>query len=321
MSGDVGGISRRALSAAIGAALFAPGVARGQVGNEEDTAQVALIEDVSRRMTGPVRVNGRGPFSFVIDTGANVTVISQELAEALGLEPTGEGSVHGIVGVERTPTTLVSRLTIGAVRASNLQTPILRRRELGGDGLLGVDVMRNRVVRLDFAKWAFQIGSTDPGFRSIGEGGRLTRGFGEMLVGDAVVAPARQRFGQLMTVNASMKGVRVSAFIDSGAQSTVGNAALLRATRGVLGEGEQSTRVTLVSATGQTIGGDLLTLPELRIGRVRLGRLPVAFADLHAFDIWGLQDTPAILIGMDVLRRFRSVELNFRRSHVVFEGA
>ena len=41
---------------------------------------VAVGEDLSRRMTVPVTVNGQGPFHFVIDTGADRTVISKELA-------------------------------------------------------------------------------------------------------------------------------------------------------------------------------------------------------------------------------------------------
>jgi len=313
------GVSRRELSAMLGAALFAPGFARAQAVGDEEPARIPLAADLSRRMTAPVRINGRGPFTFVIDTGANVTVLSQELADVLGLQATGEGEVHGVVGVERAPVTVVGELTVGAAKALELQTPILRKQELGGDGLLGVDVMRNRVVSLDFARWEFAIGPVlNHAFRSIGEGGRLTGGSGEVIAGNSVRVPARQRFGQLMTVDALVDGVPVAAFIDSGAQSTVGNSALLSAVSEGNPNGEQRAQVTLVSATGQTIGGELLSMRELRVGSMRIRRLPVAFADLHAFDIWGLRQQPAILIGMDVLHRFRAVELNFRRSQVTF---
>ena len=37
----------------------------------------------------PVFVDGRGPYSFVMDTGATTTVVSNELADALAL-PRGE---------------------------------------------------------------------------------------------------------------------------------------------------------------------------------------------------------------------------------------
>ncbi len=41
--------------------------------------------DPDTRMTVPVRIADNGPYRFVIDTGAQRTVISRELAGALGL--------------------------------------------------------------------------------------------------------------------------------------------------------------------------------------------------------------------------------------------
>ena len=45
------------------------------------------------------------------------------------------------------------------------------------------------------------------------------------------------------------------------------------------------------------------------------------FAQLHIFDLWNLSDRPAILIGVDVLRHFQSVTLDFYRKVVVFQPA
>lgn len=315
-----GGVSRRQLSALLGAALFAPGLARAQVEDEE--ASVRLAEDVARRMAGPVMVDGRGPFSFVVDTGANATAVSADLAAALGLKITGSGVVNGIAGAERVPTALIRELRVGSVSATRLRVPVLPRQELGGDGLLGVDVMKNRVVRLDMEKWEFGIGrpsDSRPEARAATESGRLRRqDDGRPADPRAILVPARQRFGQLMIVDADLYGVQVSAFLDSGAQITVGNTALQRVARTNAQSAAQTTRVQLMSATGQTIGGDLLDVPGLRLGGLKIGGLSAVFADLHAFKIWDLEDVPALLIGMDVLRHFRSVELNFRRKHVIF---
>src|ERR1700722_9035945 len=48
-------------------------------------ASLKAVLDIYRRMTAPVRVNGRGPFPFIVDTGANQSVISDTLAAQLGL--------------------------------------------------------------------------------------------------------------------------------------------------------------------------------------------------------------------------------------------
>src|SRR5690349_20565118 len=68
----------------------------------DEGALLATAPDLAGRITVPVRVNGEGPFDFVVDTGANRTVIAGELAAELGLPDDGPASIHGIVGVEPT---------------------------------------------------------------------------------------------------------------------------------------------------------------------------------------------------------------------------
>lgn len=135
-----------------------------------------------------------------------------------------------------------------------------------------------------------------------------------------VVVPARQRFGQLIIIDADVGGQAVTAFLsDSGSQNTVGNLALRDA---ILGAGPERTvqtlQVRLMSATGQTAAGELAPLPPLRVGGLRMGGLSAVFADLHVFDIWDLKAQPAILIGIDVMRHFQSIELDFGRKLVTF---
>ena len=78
--------------------------------------------------------------------------------------------------------------------------------------------------------------------------------------------------------------------------------------------------VELLSATGQTASGDLCPLPSLRLGGLRIEGLNAVFSDLHTFDIWRLLDRPAILLGVDVMRHFAAVELDFGRRRVVFRA-
>ena len=59
---------------------------------------------------------------------------------------------------------------------------------------------------------------------------------------------------------------------------------------------------------------------DLRLGTQRLGPTPLLFADLHAFDVLDLVERPALLIGADLLYRFREVTLDFGRSRMAFRG-
>ena len=60
-------------------------------------------------------------------------------------------------------------------------------------------------------------------------------------------------------------------------------------------------------------------LREVRIGRVTLSNCPIAIADLQVFDIWELNDRPALLIGMNWLRHFKRVEVDYGRKDFRFE--
>lgn len=288
-------------------------------------ALLAAEADVARRMTVPVRLNGRGPFEFVVDTGANHSVLAAELAEPLGLPAGAAAAVHGIAGVEQAATVVINRLAVGAVTSRRVRMPLLAEARLGAQGLLGVDVLRNRRVTLDFKANQLRIQPSDAGNLP-----RVTVGSAARMRGDAketqalpdasvVVVPARQRFGQLIIIDADVGGHPVTAFLDSGSQNTVGNLALRDA---ILGAGPeravQTLQVRLISATGQTAAGELAALPPLRVGGLRMGGLSAVFADLHVFDIWDLKAQPAILIGVDVMRHFQSIELDFGRKLVTF---
>lgn len=284
-------------------------------------AQLQAGFDPVLRMTVPVMIENTGPFVFVVDTGANHTAIATEVAQGLNLASGGTAMVHGIAGAQPAPTAFVKTMTIGGVAANRrVRMPLLPRSALGADGLMGVDVLERRRVSLDFEHNHFNIAPSDDTFvRSLSAGGagRLRQ---TTVDPGVVTVPARYRFGQLTIVDAEVGlGLPVTAFLDSGAQSTVGNLALREAAyRQDEGLALRTTRVQLVGATGQTVSGDLARLPGLRLGGLRIGNLSCVFADLHTFKIWDLIDTPAILIGMDVMRHFQSIELDFVRRQVVF---
>ena len=131
-------------------------------------------------------------------------------------------------------------------------------------------------------------------------------------------ARATWRDGQQTLVDADLAGVKVVAFLDSGAQNTIGNMAL-RALAATRSPTTRWTQTPIISATGQTIDAEWANLPKLRVAGLDLPYWPVAFADLHTFRMWNLIRQPAILLGVDVLSRFQSVCLDFYRNEVRFK--
>lgn len=277
-------------------------------------AQLETAFDQAKRMVVPVFLNGKGPFGFVVDTGANRTVVSTEAAAACGLPPAGQADVHGIAGAEPADLARVDRLVVGAVGSRNLILPTLSRGRLGADGLLGVDILRGRQMSLDFVDNRFEIAPSGIGM-AVGRGtnSRIRAS------SDPIEVQAAYREGQLVILDAQVADVRVSAFIDSGAQVTVGNIALRDAVVHTHPEfGVRLAPVPLISATGQTAMGEFAPLPTLRLGGMQINDVIGIFAKLHIFDLWKLSDRPAILIGVDILRHFQDVTLDFGRRVVVF---
>ena len=132
-----------------------------------------------------------------------------------------------------------------------------------------------------------------------------------------VVLRAHRRQGQLTLVEADLAGSPVVAFLDSGAESTIGNLAL-RAMATARQPQAVWSEAPVLSVTGQTVNAAMTGVDALRIGGLRLPTWPVAFADLHAFSLWNLTAEPALMIGVDVLSRFSLVSLDFLRDEVRF---
>lgn len=68
---------------------------------------------------------------------------------------------------------------------------------------------------------------------------------------------------------------------------------------------------------GKTIV-DYSVVPGIRIGNVEFGAMPIAFADVAPFERFGLMKRPALLLGMDALRSFRRVDIDFPKRQVRF---
>jgi hypothetical protein len=293
--------------------LAAPGLARAQVGILENRASrisapidsyapptsLKSILDIYRRMTGPVTLNGAGPFPFVADTGANQSVISAELAAQLGLPAGDAQELNGVAGVHTTQT-VTARLALGPRGERPATLSVLPAAAIGGVGMLGLDQLDGARLTLDFQNQTLILDQ------------RALPGFGS-----EVSMRAHRRDGQLTLVDADLAGIPVTAFLDSGAQDTIGNMALrqLAITRYPTTPWRP---IPIVSVTGQTVDAEFADLPALRVGGLTLPDWPVAFADMHIFHLWNLVDRPAVVLGVDLMSRFEAVCLDFRKDQVQF---
>jgi predicted aspartyl protease len=256
--------------------------------------------DMAGRVVAPVYINGQGPFRFVVDTGANRSVLSGRLARRLGLSEVASGQVHSINGVATAPFVDVDALSYGALEIFDTQLPVLEGGVFAGElGLLGVDGMAGRRLRMNIRDNCIEISNASTARRLRG----WTTIRGEL------------RFGHLLIADASVRGVDIRVLVDTGSQFTLGNSALRAAL-----DGARNRRTDANSYTA----GDLLVLdrmvvvPRLRLGDMEVRTLKAYIGDYHIFDLWGLADEPTLLLGMDLLSQAREIAIDYDRALLHF---
>jgi predicted aspartyl protease len=99
----------------------------------------------------PMRVNGHGPYEFVLDTGSSNSSVDRSLVRRLGLPRTGQQHpVQGVTGSGMVPVVRVHRWTLGGLPMHGSALSVVDL-GIGVGGLLGSDELcRFGGVTLDF---------------------------------------------------------------------------------------------------------------------------------------------------------------------------
>lgn len=269
-----------------------------QVDGVTQTQDVQFRSDANQRLTVAVKLSGSGPYRFLVDTGADRTVVSRQLAEKLRLPSGRAANLHTVTGISAVGTTTVPQLQIAQRTMRAVEAAVLEGQHLGADGVLGTDSLGSQNVLFDFKN----------GMLSITPAARRAPRDEE----GTIVVEARRRAGRLIVTEADANGRKLSVVIDTGAEVSIGNEALRQAllTRRQL---RPNGTVELQSVTGDVLKGDYLTLKELRLGDVTLRDLNIVFADAHTFRQMNLEGKPALLLGMNAMRAFDKVSIDFVR--------
>src|SRR2546429_8845779 len=107
----------------------------------------------------PVKINGRGPFKFVLDTGATFTCIDQKLVDELKLpESRGQFGVGVLTPTEGAVKLVnIDTLEVGNVKATELKACAIEFSRLQTDGLdahglVGLNFLKSFRMTIDFKK-------------------------------------------------------------------------------------------------------------------------------------------------------------------------
>jgi hypothetical protein len=262
---------------------------------------------VDNRVFVAVRLNGRGPFHFLLDTGAGGVTVSADVAQQLGLHVGDAGEGQG-VGEKTVPAgqAQIAQLQIGDLAFADVEANVMDLSDapqvFGAkpfDGIIGLPVFERMVVKHDYVHRVLTFTAPDK-FDYAGAG--------------VIVRFERPR--QIPVVAASLDGVAGNFGVDTGARSSL----LLYGPFCAQNNLQEKYGAKLQGVTGWGIGGPVRSLLA-RAGTLQLGEVTVRDLVIRlSAQKTGLTTSSAMagLIGPDVLSQF-DVTFDYSRTRIIFE--
>ena len=261
--------------------------------------------DHSYRITGiiaDVMINGRGPFHFMLDTGATQAVIADSTVTRLGLHPDSDKvvRVQGVNARVLAPEVHINSLALGSVQFRNLELPVLSGPYFYGlDGILSAQGFGGIKVSVSMLDRRCTIAVSS---RHADKPERATA--------------LRLLSRQLPMVSATVANIPVQVIIDTGATDTLGNMALLAALQKAGALQAHGLAPAQLDVTPVQKKGLLAVTAPLQLGQVAIQPPQVVFDDYQIFERWHLSSRPAMLLGMDALATLATFSIDYRHRQV-----
>lgn len=264
-------------------------------------SDILAYGDQDERMTVPVTISGAGPYGFIVDTGAQRTVISRELAGTLGLAQGRNVRLTAMSGTANVGTVMIPMISVGPLSGASIEAPALEGRNLGAPGLLGIDTLQGHALTIDFVHQQMTVTAA------------TRQKHLERAAPDEIIVHAKDLLGQLVVTDAFFRGRRIQVILDTGSVVSMGNMALRKE---VAHSVKDLRTISLLGVTGDVLLAEYTQVPQITVAGVEFSNLPVAFADAAPFRRFNLVKRPALLLGMDALKLFKRVRIDFPNREV-----
>src|SRR5205814_7774731 len=106
----------------------------------------------------PVEVNGKGPFEFILDTGAGTSLLSSELGKTLNVKILGSKEGQSAGGAVSVALAKLSSLAVASVKLDDIDVGVVDLSQIGKtvgakiDGDLGYNFLKHFRITLDYRK-------------------------------------------------------------------------------------------------------------------------------------------------------------------------
>lgn len=302
------------------------------------------FELINNRPFVTIMVNGKGPFRFVVDTGASMSVLSDKTAALLGIKPVAKGGNARAIGGSGSFPILYGLLDSISIGETKIETvPIYIRTVFSAedsperersDGYLGLSVLSHFAMTIDYQTRQMLLdrtplsedllsGKPDVAKPDVSPDSSKDATRPEGLIGnppapslaDRIEVPIRSTSGGLASAEARLPTMDtpLNFIVDTGATiSVVSKAAVKRhQLEGLKLKGET---FRVIGAAGIEDGAEALGLSTLTVNNMRKKNSRALILDLDAVNETSGFEQHGIL-GGDYLRHFR-VLLDLRRHYL-----
>ncbi len=243
------------------------------------------------------RVNGSGPYPFIVDTAAGATVLFDPVSSAAGLEDVTMDRPVIIQGVNGTSEARL--VDVGTLQLGAWQVPLSRAVSIPAPshlddvaGVLGADILYRQPVGFSLGEGRLDIYEQGAGIDE-----------SAMPDGEWFAVPIDERGGEgvFFWTTLLVDGVAVDAVIDTGARRSAINIAGARAL------GSDPANATLAAdepvrgATAHETPAWVLPVTTVQLGEHVWGSRQFTLADLAIFEAMGRVGIPTIILGADFL--------------------
>jgi predicted aspartyl protease len=280
------------LARVINTAAFTVTLTAAAAGSPSSTATVPYSYVDNRMMVG-CKIDGRGPFYMIVDTGAPDITITPETARRIGAVVVANGTMTGAGNRQvRMGSTTITTLSIGSIDLSDFGASVVDlseiRTKLGFprlDGVIGYPIFKR------FSTFV----NVDAG----------TISFAAMPPRTPPFATTTPLTGTIPTIAGSIDGISTQIIVDTGDRSSLTLFGPFAKTHGFYGRYPSRTNIVTGYGIGGPIRGDVFTIPSLDVlGRHLRGI--VARASRQTGGVFTSTDQGGS-IGTGVLKRFNVV--------------
>jgi predicted aspartyl protease len=261
-----------------------------------------------------VKVNDKGPYNMLLDTGAEQSAVDLNTARELGLKlsPLGGGKVVGTGKKENTLyLTKLPQVQLGTITDKDLLavatdfSKISQRVGIPLNGVLGYNFLKNRVVQFDYPKRIIRLSSVSPFFTSA-----------QTNSASWMTLPFRFYAGDKFPIidAVSVNGKKIKAELDTGHSGMLALTAAAIKRLGLETEAEGCEPETSEGALGTSVNRKC-KLKTLTVGTIKVDSPTVSFRGPNS----GLDQAPFEgLLGNDFFKDF-VVTFDYLRMTVTFE--